>query len=305
MNIAITGASGFLGSNIVNRCEAFDVTPIILNRDSSDKKKNAISIKFKSICYDNIDDVKLASKLREYNPQCFINCAWKGVDKIFRNDLDQINYNLPFLLSTIRLAKNAGCKHWIGIGSLSEYGNVNNKVSENHSTEPVSIYAKSKLATCWASSALCQALLIKWSWVRLSSIYGPGDDDKWLIPTVIKSLINGDAPKLTFGEQKWDCLYISDAADAVLQIAKKEVEGVYNLGSGESRSVKEIVLKIRKLIDTSVDPIFGAIPYSNIQNMHLEADIAKISNALDWKPVVLFEEGLKRTIAAIQDTIGI
>lgn len=299
MYIVITGGFGFLGSHTVQECINFGFTPIVLERHTSRTEKLA-NKKFISIPYTNIDDILLVESLKKYSPRCFIHIGWKGVDNSTRNLEDQVGVNLPFTLKTVELAKKAGCEQWIGIGSLSEYGIIDSKVSEQFPPSPYTIYGKSKLASCWASSALCQAFNMRWSWIRVGSIYGPGDSDQWLIPFVTKALLSGESPKLTPSDQTWDYLFVTDAADAILSVAKSNAEGIFNLGSGSGKTIKEIVNHVVSKVNPSGAPLFGALPYSKDQIMHMEADISRIQKYTGWRPKITLSDGLETTIAEIK-----
>jgi nucleoside-diphosphate-sugar epimerase len=298
MNVIITGAFGFLGSHVVKQCISFGFNPIVLERALS-KREVLNDLNFISIKYNNLDDDALIETIKQYKPQSFIHIAWKGVDNSTRNYEEQITYNLPFSLQTIKFANNIGCKQWLGIGSLSEYGTITEKVNEKHLPVPLTIYAKAKLATCWASSALCQLYNLKWSWIRVGSIYGPGDADHWLIPYIINSLLNNIPPHLTPSEQVWDYLYVTDAANAILSIVQKQAEGIYNLGSGIEIKIKEVAEIIAEKLNSSVKPILGAKPYSVEQVMYMVADISKIAQTTGWNPSTIFSQGIDKTISSL------
>ena len=112
---------------------------------------------------------------------------------------------------------------------------------------------------------------------RLFSVYGPMDDPGWLIPFLILQILEGESPPLTEGTQNWDYLHVSDVAAAVCAVASvSEAEGVFNLGSGQPRSVRSIAEAIRDRIAPSRSLRFGEIPYRIDQIMHLEADIGRL-----------------------------
>jgi UDP-glucose 4-epimerase len=135
------------------------------------------------------------------------------------------------------------------------------------------------------------------TWVRVAAVYGPGDDPKHLIPSTIRSLLAGKKPALTRGEQKWDYLYVEDAARALARIAATGATGSLNLASGETVVIRELVEQIRALIDPSLPLGFGDDSYREDQVMNLEADITRLRSATGWKPEVGLEEGLRRTVA--------
>jgi len=131
----------------------------------------------------------------------------------------------------------------------------------------------------------------------LLATYGPKDDIRHLIPTVILKLLASERPALTPGEQRWDYLFVEDAAEAIYRVAvTPNVQGIFNLGSGKAHTVRSIVERIRDLIDPNLPLGFGEIPYRPDQIMHLQADITKLQDATGWSPRVGLDEGLRRTV---------
>ena len=117
-----------------------------------------------------------------------------------------------------------------------------------------------------------------------------------MIPTVIEQLLSGDRPALTAAEQQWDFLYVDDAAQAIVTVAKSDRgRGVFNLGSGVPNELKQVVGKLRDLIDTNLPLGFGDLPYGKNQIMHLEADVTRLKE-LGWTPATALNQGLDATI---------
>jgi nucleoside-diphosphate-sugar epimerase len=194
------------------------------------------------------------------------------------------------------LAAKAGCSHWIGAGSQAEYGVSNRKIDELAPTLPTTVYGQSKLAACLSTQKFCEAVGMNWSWLRVFSVYGPGDHPHWFIPYIIGELRAGRSPKLTKCEQVWDYLFIRDAAEAFIELARKQAGGIYNLGSGRTVSLRQVVEIISARLDSKTLPEFGAVPYRDDQVMHLEADIRRLTAATGWVPKTSIEIGLAETI---------
>jgi UDP-glucose 4-epimerase len=296
MNFVLTGATGFIGTAVVkNILENGDV-PVVLIRNNSNLKRLEHLENIVFIKYDSLEDLNLIKKLQEYSPECFIHLAWKGVSGADRNSAFQITENIPFTLQSVFLAKQTGCKHWIGIGSQAEYGNPNCKINENFPTIPTTLYGKAKLSACWAATGLCDALEMQSSWIRVFSTYGIGDEPHWFIPYIINELKQGKSPSLTKCEQLWDYLFVDDAASAILSVAYQKAGGIFNIGTGHAQSLRTIVDLIKNKIDSSATVNYGVVPYRPDQVMHLEADVSKIFAATRWKFKVTVEEGIKRII---------
>lgn len=293
LQIVLTGATGFIGSAVLKELVSRGHRAVVLARNSSNLQKIAALPADILSCDQSESD--LAAMLRDRHPDVFIHLAWKGVYGDDRNEEYQISDNLSMSMRYGRIAAQANCKSFIGVGSQAEYGNPNRKTRESDPTHPTTIYGKSKLACCHALSALMQAHGVKFAWLRIFSTYGPGDDRRWFIPYVLEELSLGRSPKLTKCEQLWDYLYVDDAARAIVDAAEKHITGIFNLGSGQAVPLRQIVEIMTGLMQAKALPDFGAVPYRDDQVMHLEADVSLLQHATGWRPLVSLEEGLRRT----------
>jgi nucleoside-diphosphate-sugar epimerase len=112
----------------------------------------------------------------------------------------------------------------------------------------------------------------------------------------IKNILNGTSSFFTKGDQYWDYLYSDDAALAMLQIAKRGVNGkIYNLGSGIPRKLKYFIKEIWNQTQTNIPLKFGQIPYSLNQVMYLCSNPKELIE-IGFYPKISFKDGILRTI---------
>ncbi len=296
-HVVITGATGFIGAAVLTELLARDARVTALLRAESDLSRLATLRGFETLRYSRLSDPELVRTLGSSKPDVFIHCGWRGVGGSERNEAFQITENLPATLEAVELAAATGCRQWIGVGSQAEYGNQNCRISEDAPLRPTTIYGKAKLAAGVAAMALCESRGLAGIWLRIFSTYGPGDAPNWFIPYVIQEFLHGRVPKLTRCEQLWDYLYVTDAARAVVAIANGTLAGIYNVGSGKSRPLRDYVEAIRSELETSQEPTYGAEPYRPDQVMHLEADISRLTEATGWRPQFDLTEGIRATVA--------
>jgi len=293
----LTGASGFIGAAVHAELLRRKIRPLVLLRSESDRGRLPQLDEKNVFIFSKLDDTSLAEKLRAHQPDVFIHCAWRGVGGQERNEEFQFKENVPFTLASVELAAAAGCRQWVGLGSQAEYGNANRILDENAQTNPTTIYGQAKLAAGNQALALTKEKNLAGVWLRIFSTYGPGDHPHWMIPHVIREFLSNRPPQVTKCEQLWDYLFVADAARAIASVNNGKIYGVFNLGSGEARPLKEILEIIRVESGSSVSPAYGAIPYRPDQVMHLQADIRKLTAATGWKPQVSLKAGLRETIA--------
>lgn len=307
MRSLVTGASGHLGSYLVERLLQEGAQVFALVKTDSDLwRLTDVLDRVEVIRADLSDVARAAYDISRAKPEATFHLAWQGVTSGFKNDAQQITLNIKGSLDLFETVRAAGCKLWVGVGSQAEYGTRNEILTEETPVRPETAYGVAKLSAGLLTKKLCGLYGIRYIWLRLLATYGPKDDESHLIPSVIRHLLAGERPRLTSGEQKWDYLYVSDAADAIYRAAaSRRVEGVFNLSSGEAHTVRSIVEQIRNIIDPTLPLSFGEIPIPADQIMHLQADISKLREATGWTPQTSLEEGLKRTVEWSKRTVGV
>ena len=294
--VVLTGASGFIGAAVHAELLRREIRPLVLLRAKSDRGRLPRLAERDVFIFSKLDEPGLAERLRARQPDVFIHCAWRGVGGPERNEAFQLKENIPFTLASVELAAASGCRQWVGLGSQAEYGNANRILDETAPTNPTTLYGQAKLAAGHEAFALCAKKNLVAAWLRVFSIYGPGDHPHWMIPHVIHEFLSGRPPQVTKCEQLWDYLFVADAARAIADVADGKISGVFNLGSGEAWSLKQIIETIRAELKTPIQPAYGAIPYRPDQVMHLQADISRLTGATRWKPQVSLENGLHQTV---------
>src|SRR3984957_7461592 len=279
--IIIHGATSFLGKHFLRKSISNQIFVTVLARESSNLTsiENNSSIRIirykKSLNEVNIDSLNVESPV-------FFEFSWQGVFGADRNIPEQISVNIPLIISSITLAHQLHSKHWIGVGSQAEYGNLDKRITEMDECNPTTLYGKSKLWCSQISSELCKSYAMEHSWLRLFSVYGPYDNHEWLIQYLIKEMLNDKDINVTKGEQLWDYLFIDDISEMLFKLKDAKGVGVANLGSGKGVKVRYIIEKIKELTESKSQINFGAIPYRDDQVMLMEADITRLSNHLNW-----------------------
>lgn len=294
--IILHGASSFLGKHFARRLYSNNIPFIIVARNKSD-----LSV------WENLQGIKLLrynNSIGEINlniesSSTFYEFSWQGVFGVDRNDPSQITTNIPLIISSIEFANRIGSKHWIGIGSQAEYGNLDKKISESDFCNPTTLYGKSKLISGNISKELCKSFNMQHSWLRLFSVYGPDDNHEWLIQYLIKKMLKNEPIDVTKAEQIWDYLFVEDISDLLLKLSNSGGVGIANLGSGNGIVVKEIINIIKDKTGSNSIINFGAIPYRPDQVMKMEADIKKLREHTGWSPNTDFETGIQKTINSL------
>lgn len=227
----------------------------------------------------------------------FFHFAWAHTIGPGRNDMPAQIDNIRYTIDAVRAAAALGCQVFVGAGSQAEYGRVEGLLEPDTPANPENGYGMAKLCAGLMSRTEAAALGVDHVWARVLSVYGPHDGPATMISGTIRSLLAGECPPLTQGEQKWDYLYSADAAEAFVRMAISGRSGaVYPLGSGQARPLKEYILALRNAIDPALPLGFGQVPYGPKQVMHLQADIGSLTRDTGFVPGTGFEEGIRKTI---------
>lgn len=298
--ILVTGADGFVGSNL---CHSFIKRNIKLTafvRKSSTHKLINIS--------DLKKEIKISyGDLRDFDT---INNAVKDIDVVYhlgaqshvpdsvREPFSTFKVNALGTLNCLEAARKNDVEFFINAGSDKIYGDpVYLPIDEKHPIRPRSPYDASKVA----GEALCLSYFktygIKVFLPRFSNIYGPRQDSRKVIPDFIFYLLQDKQPVIrSDGTPIRDYLYIEDAVEAYSRIVEfpSAIGEILNFGTGVGTSVSELCEMIIEISGKKVKPvILGEISTSEIQEQVLE--ISKARKILNWLPKITLYEGLSST----------
>ncbi|HEX3677779.1 MAG TPA: NAD(P)-dependent oxidoreductase [Sphingomicrobium sp.] len=293
--LLITGAGGFVGAAIAKAAVAAGDDVIALARSGGSRLASiAKSISLQRM--DLADRRSVAELIGSVKPDVVIHSAWEGVGGALRSDDIQLE-NIRTTVALADAAIAAGTQKFVGIGSQAEYGRYDRKIVESDLPHPTMLYGAAKLAANHLVAQRCGEAAVAFSWLRLFSVYGPGDNPNWLIPSSAASLVRGRPPKCTAGTQKWDYLHIDDVAQGVMAVAKNvQANGVFNLSSGKALSVRTIIEMLRDIAAPGLGLTFGDIPFGPDQIMHLEGDNSRLCEATGWSVQVPLGEGLRQVV---------
>jgi len=298
LNCFLTGATGFIGSHLARELieRRHQVTALVRPGANLDRLSGCESQL--RVIEGSLDDLNhFKSALRGQKFDAAIHLAWSGVTAEHRNDFDQLTGNVTRSLELWKLLQSMGCGTWLSVGSQAEYGLHRGIINENLQPQPVTAYGTAKLALCLLTERLCAMAGMRFVWMRLFSTYGPGDDDRHMVPSVINSLLQGKRYPLTAGEQLWDFLYIGDVVAAMISaLETPSANGVFNVASGKPGRLCDFMKMVRDRIDPSLPLAIGELPYRPDQVMHLEGDISRLRAATNWSPQIDWDEGIRRTI---------
>lgn len=242
MKIAITGATGFLGSNIIKFLpQKYKIIATYNNKNKIIKKyRNQKNIKWKFL---DIYKNKNFFKYLEY-PDTVVHLAWSNLPNY--NQKFHIKEELPkqkkFILSLIK----GGLKNIFIAGTCFEYGLQNGKLNENTNEKPNNNYSLAKYLLKKYIFLLRKKFNFNLTWGRIFYVYGKHNSRSNLYNQILES--SKKKIKLTvYGNLVRDYLFIDQISKIIINLCLQEKDfGVLNICSGQGISLKKLIDRICK-----------------------------------------------------------
>lgn len=293
----LTGATGAVGSALIKELIKNNIEVLVLCRENSVRNCNIPIHPLVTKEYCDLSELNVVTNKTGKDWDVFFHFAWLGTTGTARNDMYLQNQNVRYALDAVTAAKRFGCHAFIGAGSQAEYGRIEGLLTPETPAFPEMGYGIGKLCAGQMTREYAHQLGIRHIWARILSVYGPNDGAQSMVMSTINKLKKGEVPQFTKGEQMWDYLYSGDAAEAFRLLGERGIDGkIYVLGSGTARPLAEYIKDIRNIVKPNAEIDLGAIPYSERQVMHLQADVDELHNDTGWTAHTTFTEGIENIL---------
>lgn len=296
--VLITGATGFIGSNLAHKCVFGEADVHILIRKTSDiwrLKNNIKNITVHDV--DLLDFDKVNSVVTSVRPEIIFHTATFGGSPDQKNSRTVLETNFWATVNLVNICNAVGFDIFVNTGSSSEYGIQEKPITENCLLEPLSDYGVAKAS----SSLYCQALAKREKkaivTLRLFSPYGYYEDRKRLVSSVILACLNGIGPSLSCPNNVRDFVFIEDVLAAYLLAVKnktKVIGKIINIGTAKQSSVKEVVDAVIKISKKNISPLWGREENPRIEPLFWQADISLAKQLLSWEAKYDLFAGLEK-----------
>lgn len=288
----VSGATGFIGVNLVENLVSKGYKVIAIARPASQRLNQIPS--HTNVRIIEIDAARLDELPRYINhADEFFSLAWEGARGTSRLDdkLQQENFNST--MSAMKTAYELGVKVFVGCGSQAEYGSSTEILTELTKEMPDTAYGRAKYACGQEGERFARNHEMQFVWPRIFSIYGPGDFPGTLLASAISNMLHNKPIECSACTQKWDYLYVKDAADA-LAFLSQNGSGVYNVASGDIRELRSYLEDMKQLLHSKSELHFGPVAGVSIQ-----PSVQKLLS-LGWQPRFTFAKGIEQYAAHLQ-----
>lgn len=285
--VAISGASGFLGSHLARRLVVAGYNVVALVRaDSSLRRIADLTDRIQIAPLDH--DETLDALFHRLAPVAAVIHTAVNYGRAGTPLSELVETNVLLGVRLAEAAQRAGAECFINTGSALP--------------PEVSSYALSKCQLSEWLQRLAQTTGMRIVDVALENMYGEDEDENQFVPRVIIACLrNIERLPLTAGEQKRDFIYIEDIKEAFALLLRQCLQDSgresgyarYPLGSGTAMRIRDVACMIQRITGASTRLDFGAVPYRPHEAMFSQADLS-IWQALGWSPRYSLEEGLRR-----------
>jgi len=274
------GSTGFVGNALVENLESdFDLT--LLTRRVTKIQDSRVSI-----IHGDLIDLGTLEVLSKSKFERVIDCSWTGLPNLSTdNNLENYKLKKTFIETMIK----ADLREYVGIGSCLEYGDLQGIAHENHLGSNIGEFGRVKLEVL----NLVVNSGMNFKWFRPFYLVGARQHKNSLLNTAIRTLESGIDFIPRESSKSFDFIDISQAAAAMkLVIENQNCNGIYNIGSGETKSVNVIVNAVRRA--------FGLPEKEDHVLKGLSADIRKLQVETGWKTSESLDESLQKIISKLR-----
>jgi UDP-glucose 4-epimerase len=298
--VLVTGGAGFIGSNLANTLaednevvavdDEYLGTPENLNDDVAFVDKSVLD---DDLPTEGVDVVFHLAALSSYAMHEDDPC--KGV-----------RVNIEGFVNTVVQARDDGCDTVVYASTSSIYGDRTEPSPEDMDVETRTGYEASKLGRERYGEYFSHHYDMTMAGMRFFSVYqgyGGNEEHKGEYANILAQfaddIANGRSPEIYGdGSQTRDFTHVDDIVRGLVAAAEHELDGIFNLGTGESYDFNTVVELLNEELGTDVEPTHVENPIPDYVYVHdTMADISKMKTTTGWEPQIEFREGVEQLCA--------
>jgi len=310
-HVLVTGAAGFIGSNLVERLAAMGAQVTAYCRYNAAGNTGLLGCIPASLSQ-NIKvvfgDLCSPDALRDCMDGCemvFHLAALIAIPYSYHHPVHVTRNNVLSTMTVLEACRAAGVMRLIHTSSSEVYGTAQqDQIREDHPLEAQSPYAAGKIACDKLVQSYHLSFGVPAVTLRPFNTYGPRQSARAIIPTIISQALTQKHLYLGAMHPTRDFLFVADTVDAFIKIAQTPgIEGrTYHVGSGQEISIGHLADRILQITGRDLPVVFdeGRIRPTASEVNRLICDASRAKTDLGWSPAVNLDDGLKQTIDWVQ-----
>ncbi len=287
--ILVTGGAGFIGSHLVDTLVISGEEPVVLDNLASGNWENLPGgVKLLEL---DIVDPGVVDAIADLRPKAVIHAAAQvSVAASMQDPQLDMAVNVQGTANVLAGAKAAGSSRFVFVSSGGGIYGESDGADEASLPRPKSYYSAHK----YLAERYVELSGLSYAIVRLANVYGTrqrSDLEGGVVAIFMERLRNGQSILINgTGEQRRDLVYVADVVDSLLALMRSDLDGVWNVGTGQSTSVLELLRVLERQIGPTVDVRHGPPRLGDVNNSHLS--IGSIEKDLGWRPKYGLVEGI-------------
>jgi UDP-glucose 4-epimerase len=307
MKVLVTGGAGFIGSHLVDRLIQEGHEVVVVDNLSTGKRRNLNrAARFFKL---DIQSWRLERVFRNERPNLVMHLAAQmDVRKSVEDPIFDAQVNVLGMLNILQQAIKYGVQKVVFSSSGGAiYGEQEiYPAPESHVMRPLSPYGISKLCGEQYLSYYQRVNGLQIVSLRYANVYGPRQDpdgEAGVVAIFIQKLLNNEQAIVNGnGRQTRDFVYVEDVVEANLAVMGQEIQGTYNVGTGEETSINDLLRILVRHTNSTCKEVHG--PAKNGEQTRSVIDSSKLRQELSWESRTELSEGLKRTVDYFRERMG-
>ncbi|MCX7751745.1 MAG: SDR family oxidoreductase [Blastocatellia bacterium] len=299
----VTGGAGFIGSHVVERLVALGHRVRVLDDLSEGRRENLAAVWDRiEFLEGDVRDPEVVRRAVVGVDYVLHQAALRSVPRSVEDPMATTAVNVLGTVNLLQAAREAGVRRVVFASSSSVYGETSElPLRESQPPRPVSPYAVSKLAGEQYCAVFTRLYGMETVSLRYFNVFGPRQDPRSeyaaVIPRFILAALRGEPLEIHGdGLQSRDFTYVENVVEANVRAATQPgIAGeVFNIGCGQRYSVLEVKAHLERIFGRSLPARHTPPRKGDVR--HTQADMSKAEAGLGYRPLVSFEEGLRRTV---------
>jgi UDP-glucose 4-epimerase len=307
--VIVTGGTGFVGANLVRRLLQDGHTVHLLVRKAHNRWRIAEIQDDLRIYQVELDDAEaLAGIVGAIRPDWIFHLAVHGAYSSQIHVSQMIQTNIIGTINLVEACLKIGFEAFVNTGSSSEYGFKTHAPAEIEWLEPNSYYAVTKASATLFCRFIAQSKQVHLPTLRLYSVFGPFEEPSRLLPTLIVRGLQGQLPPLVHPTIARDYVYTDDVSQAYILAATRpgqEPGAVYNVGTGNQTTLREVVEIARQELQITAEPQWESMPDRQWDSSIWVSNSRKIQHELNWQPRTTIAQGFSNMVHWLRDNPAI